>query len=308
MQTHVATSDATIVGTATADVAARVPTRVSWGAVFAGAVVAVAVGAMLNVLGAAIGVSTVDPATPGATPSGTSLAMAGGIWFIVANLIGLAVGGYVAARLSGTADDTDGVLHGLSVWALGFILSGMLLGNLAAGAVNTAVTGASSIIGGVAQGAGNVAAAAAPAAANAAQGANPNALVDRLQAALQSGGNVAQMTSDQRKAEIGRIVTARVTSGNFEGNSRDRLSQLVAAEFNIPAAEANQRIATIEQDAQRTAAEAERRAREAAETASNAAATGAYWFFAAMLLGAIAAVLGARIGTRRRVVVSRAYA
>jgi hypothetical protein len=181
----------------------------------------------------------------------------------------------------------------------------VLLGNLAAGAVNTAVTGASSIIGGVAQGAGNAAAAAAPAVTNQ---VNPQALADRLQAALQSGGNPGAMSSDQRRAEIGRIVTARATSGNFEGNSRDRLSQLVAAEFNIPAAEANQRIATLEQDAQRTVAEAERRAREAAEAASNAAATGAYWFFAAMLLGAIAAVLGARMGTRRRVIVDRAYA
>ena len=308
MQTHVTPADPTVVGTATTDVAARVPTRVSWGAVFAGGLVAVAVGAMLNVLGAAIGASTIDPATPGATPSASSLGIAGGIWFLVANLIGLAVGGYVAARLSGTADDTDGVLHGLSVWALGFILSGLLLGNLAAGAVNTAVTGASSIIGGVAQGAGNAVAAAAPAAANAANRVDPRALADRLQAALQSGGNPAAMTSDQRRAEIGRIVTDRVTSGNFEGNSRDRLSQLVAAEFNIAPQEANQRIAGIEQDAQRVAAETERRAREAAEAASNAAATGAYWFFAAMLLGAIAAVLGARIGTRRRVVVSRAYA
>jgi hypothetical protein len=120
MSTHVSTAG-TMAGTTMTEVAPANRPRISWGAVFAGGVVAIAVGAMLNVLGAAVGASTIDPATPGATPSASSLGIAGGIWFLVANLIGLAVGGYVAARLSGTSDDTDGVLHGLSVWAVGFI-------------------------------------------------------------------------------------------------------------------------------------------------------------------------------------------
>ena len=53
----------------------------------------------------------------GSTPGASSFGIGAGIWLLVANLIGLAVGGYVAARLSGTADSTDSVLHGLSVWA-----------------------------------------------------------------------------------------------------------------------------------------------------------------------------------------------
>src|SRR4051812_37748774 len=101
-------------GSAVPEGAPALPPRISWGAVLAGGVVAVAVGTMLNILGVAIGASTVD-ATASATPGASSFGIGAGIWLLVANLIGLAVGGYVAARLSGTADATDSVLHGLSV-------------------------------------------------------------------------------------------------------------------------------------------------------------------------------------------------
>jgi hypothetical protein len=305
MQTRTATADDMALRGGAAEGAPALPPRVSWGAVFAGGVVAVAVGAMLNILGLAIGATTIDPATPGDSPSAGALGLAGGIWLLVANLIGLAVGGYVAARLSGTSDDTDGVLHGLSVWAVGFLLSAVLLGNALAGVANTTFQGASAMIGGAAQGVGQAVQAAAPAVAD---NVNPQALVERLQSSLQTGGDPSAMTSDQRKAEMTRIVGDRVASGSFQGNARDRLTQLVAAEYGIPADQAGQRIGQLESEAQRIATETEARARQAAETASNAAATSAYWLFAAMLLGAVAAVLGARTGTRRTVgAYERAY-
>ncbi len=121
------TADAPVTGTAVPEGAPALPPRISWGAVLAGGLVAVAVGALLNLLGLAVGATTLDPATPGDSPSASLLAMAGGLWLLLANLIGLGMGGWVAARLSGTSDDTDGVLHGLSVWAVGFLLSAVLV-------------------------------------------------------------------------------------------------------------------------------------------------------------------------------------
>jgi hypothetical protein len=305
MPSRTATTDGMAVTTA-AEGQPSLPPRISWGAVFAGAVVAVTVGTMLNVLGLAIGATTIDPTAAGESPAASTLGIAGGIWLLVANLIGLAVGGYVAARLSGTADGTDGILHGLSVWAVGFLLSAVLLGNIVAGAANTAYSGVSSILGGAASATGEAARQAAPAVANA---VNPQALQDRLTSALQTGGDPAQMTSDQRRAEMGRIVTSRVTSGSFEGNARDRLTQLVAAEYNLSPQQAGERIGQLETQAQQAATEAEARARRAADAAANAAATSAYFIFGALLLGAIAAVLGARAGTRRALPVGeRRYA
>jgi hypothetical protein len=284
--------------------APTLPPRISWGAVIAGAIVAVVVGLMLNVLGIAVGASAVD-ATSGETPSGTTFGIVSGIWLLVANLIGLAVGGYVAARFSGTADDTDGVLHGLSVWGIGYLLSAVLLGNIIAGTASTAVQGASSILGGVASGAGQAASAAAGPAQQAVQGVNPQQLIERARTALQTGGDPARMTSEQRNAEIGQMVTRRVTSGNLPVQDRERLNQLVAAEYNISPDEAQRRVAQVEQQAVNTSQEAERRAREAANAAATASATAAYYAFGAMLLGAIAAVLGARIGTRNVLAVRR---
>lgn len=278
------------------------PSRISWGAVFAGGVVAVAVGTMLNVLGLAIGATAVD-ATTGDTPGASTFGITAGVWLLVANTIGLLAGGYVAARLSGSGDSTDSVLHGLSVWAIGFLLSAVLLGNVVAGTANTAFQGASAILGGAAQGVGSAAGGAASAASGplnqAVQQVDPRQLVERAQSALRSGGgDPAQMNSDQRNAEIAQILTRRVTDGNLPQDARDRLNRLVAAEYGIAPEEAQRRVQQVEQQATQTLQQAEQRAREAADATATAGAVGAYWVFAAMLLGAVAAVLGARVGTR----------
>jgi hypothetical protein len=293
MQARTTTADDPMgVATAVPEGAPSLPPRISWGAVFAGAVVAVTVGAMLNILGLAVGSTTIDPATPGNTPDASTLGIASGVWLLVANLIGLAVGGWVAARLCGTADGTDASLHGLSVWAIGFLISALLLGNVVAGATSTAFRGASSVIGSTVQGAGQAVGQAAQAVAPQVAGAvNPDQLVERLRSGLQTGGDPATMTSDQRRTEMTQILGDRVRQGGFQGAQRD--------EYGIPPQQANERIGQIETQATEAARTAEARAREAAEAASDAAATGAYWLFAAMLLGALAAVLGARMGTRR---------
>ncbi|MCO6414755.1 hypothetical protein JYK14_00985 [Siccirubricoccus sp. KC 17139] len=303
MSTHYADAQPAV-GTALPEGAPALPPRISWGAVFAGGVVAVTIGAMLSILGIAIGASSVD-AQNAASPSGETFGIAGGIWLLVSNLIGLAAGGYVAARLSGSADGTDTTLHGLSVWAIGYLLSAVLLGNIIAGTASTAVQGASSLLGGMAQGVGQAANAASGPAAQMAQQVDPRALVERAQAALRTGGDPAQMTSDQRNAEIAQLLTRRVTEGNLPQPDRDRLGQLVAAEYNIAPDEAQRRLSQVEQQATEAAQTAERRAREAADAAATAGAVAAYWAFAALLLGAAAAVLGARVGTRRAIPVRR---
>ena len=122
---------------ALAEGAPALPPRVSWGAIAAGAIVAVMIGLMLNILGAAIGVTAVD-AVEGDTPDASTFGIGAAIWLLVATLVGLGVGAYAAARLSGTADKTDATLHGVGVWAIGFLLSAVLLGNIAGGAASSA--------------------------------------------------------------------------------------------------------------------------------------------------------------------------
>lgn len=280
-----------------AEGAPALPSRVSWGAIIAGAVVAVMIGLMLNILGAAIGVSTVD-AVQGDTPAASTFGIGAAVWLLVANLVGLGVGGYTAARLSGTADRTDASLHGVGVWAVGFLLSAVLLGNLAAGAASSVVTTASSVLGGVAQTAGS-------AVSTVASQADPKALLERARASLSGPSEPARMTREQRGAEITSILGNGVANGALTDPERQRLAALVSAESGISQQEAAQRIQTYEAQAQQTAREAAERAKRAADAAATGAATAAYAVFGALLLGAIAAILGARAGVRNLVGVRR---
>lgn len=270
--------------------------RVSWGAIIAGALVAVAVGVMLNVLGAAIGASTVDAAARD-TPDATTLGIGAGVWLLVSNLIGLAAGGYTAARLSGTSDGTDATLHGLGVWATAFLVSAVLLGNLVAGTASTAMSGASSLLGGVASGAGS-------AVSSVAEQANPQAIIDRARMAMTGPSDPARMNTEQRAAEITSLIGRRVANGSFSNDERQRLNTLVAAEAGVTPQEADQRVKAYEADAQRTAREAEERARRAADATASGASKAAFWLFAALLLGALASILGARKGMRNLLTVT----
>jgi hypothetical protein len=295
MPTRVVASESGIPATSTPAGAPSLPPRVSWGAIFAGGVVAVTVGVMLAILGVAVGASTVD-ATARETPGAATFSMAAGGWLLISNLIGLAVGGYVAARLSGTADKTDSSLHGLAVWGIGYLLSAVLLGNIIAGTTATAVQGASSLLGGLAQGAGQAASAAAGPIADQ---INPQQLVERAQTALSGGGDPAEMTSDQRNAEIARLMAQDIaTEGPMPQAERSRLVQLVSVEYEIPPEDAERRLQEAETQVRQTTQQAEQRAREAADAAATGAAVASYWIFAALLLGAVAAVIGARAGTR----------
>lgn len=279
-----------------------VPPRISWGAVLAGGVVGVAVGLTLNILGAAVGASVID-VTGQETPDARSFGIVGGLWLLIANLIGLAMGGYVAARLSGTADRTDGVLHGLAVWATACLLAALLSGNVIAGTAARVSQAAGDALGAAAQGGGE---ALSNIAGPVAQQVDPRQVVERARIALRTGGDPAAMNSDQRNAEIVRLLTRRVTDGDLSQDDRARLAALIAAEYQVPPEEAQQRLQQVEAQATETAREVEQRARQAADAAATGAAVAAYWMFAALLFGAVAAIIGALLGSRRRVAIGHA--
>jgi hypothetical protein len=205
----------------------------------------------------------------------------------------------VAARFSGTADDTDAMLHGLGVWAVTFLVSAVLLGNIIDGAASTMSGAVSSLTGGAASGAGSAVSAVA-------DQANPQALIDRAKMTLTGPSAPARMTTEQRGAEISSLVGRRVANGSLTNDERQRLNALVAADAGIPQLEAAQRVQSYELEAQRLARETESRARRAADSAATGAATTGFLVFAALLLGAVAAAFGARAGARNLLVVGGA--
>ncbi len=295
MRTEAAGAVRATTATALPEGGPALPPRVSWGAVLAGGIAAAAIAATLNILGAAIGATAVD-AVGRATPGASSLGIGAAAWMVAASTAALAVGGYTAARLSGTADDTHGVLHGLAVWAIALLVSAAPLGGPAANLVSLAASTLSSAAGGAA-GSG------APYVSAAEDQANPSATVDRATDTPRgTGGEARQMSTDQRAAEMSSLLAGRAARGrgSFTGEERARLDALVAAEAGVSAEEAGRRVQAVKADAQRTATEAARRAREARDARARVTLIGVLGTCAALPLGAIAAVFGARRGTRDR--------
>src|SRR6185437_5960645 len=92
------------------------PRRVSWGAIFAGAIAVIAVESLLNLLGAGVGAATINP-QQGQMP-GQGLAVGAVIWFVLSWILALFIGGWVAGRLADNPSKRDGALYGFVTWAL----------------------------------------------------------------------------------------------------------------------------------------------------------------------------------------------
>jgi hypothetical protein len=108
--------------------------RISWGAVFAGAVVGLATQLVLTLIGGAVGLATLSPAT-GQYPSATTLGIGAAVWLVISSLGSSFVAGYVAGRLGGTF---NGWLHGLATWATVTMFTILLLTTAAGGLISAA--------------------------------------------------------------------------------------------------------------------------------------------------------------------------
>ena len=93
--------------------------RVSWGAIFAGGAVAVALMILFTTFGVGIGAAVLDPQYD--PDPGSGLGIGSGIYLIVTQLIALGAGGFIAARLAGIPRPVTSSLHGAAVWAIATI-------------------------------------------------------------------------------------------------------------------------------------------------------------------------------------------
>lgn len=99
--------------------------RMSWGAVIAGWTVAVGMASLLYLMGLAVGLSIVDPER--AANSARGLGAGTGIWMILTWVFALFIGGMFASWFDGKNDTTMGAMHGVTVWGLAVVMSGILL-------------------------------------------------------------------------------------------------------------------------------------------------------------------------------------
>lgn len=171
--------------------------RVSWGAIFAGGAVAVALMILFTTFGVGIGAAVLDPQYD--QNPGSGLGIGSGIYLIVTQLIALGAGGFVAARLAGVPRLVSSVLHGAAVWAIATIF----LAWAAVTGAGAMFGAASSVIGSTASATASAGAAVVPDdlslpdPAQLAGSVSLDALPEELQATLREKG----VTEENIKAE-----------------------------------------------------------------------------------------------------------
>lgn len=130
--------------------------KISWAAIFAGALIALGIQILLSLLGLGIGMSSIDPLKERNPMSGLGTGTL--IWWIITFLLALYAGGWVAGRLSGTTQRFESMLHGILTWVIFVMLNLYMLTSAAGGILNTV----GGVLGSTLSLAGQGAAAAAP--------------------------------------------------------------------------------------------------------------------------------------------------
>jgi hypothetical protein len=129
---------------------------------------------------------------------------------------------------------------------------------------------------------------------------NPQTVIDRLQQSLSSSGDPTTMSREQISAEIATLVRGGLLNGRVSEADRSRLVALVAAQSGVTKEEAARRVTHMENEATASVAQVEQQARAAADMDAHNAGTAARALFTALVLGLLAALVGAWIGTRHK--------
>ncbi len=272
------------------------PTRLSWGAIFAGVVLAVSIQLVLGILGTGIGLSLVDP-VEGTTPGAAGFGIGAGIYWLITTVIALGAGGYAAARVAGVHDRFDGLVHGLVVWGVTLILTLYLLTS----AVGGIIGGAFRTVGSVASAAGTGIGAAAPKVADVANVDVGDVRQEASAYLSDAPSDPAQMTAEQAQKEIAKELPALARGGQDGAQAEGRIVDIVAAQRKIPRAEAQAQVTRAKAQFEQTKTKTIETAKSATDTAAGAAAGTSFMVVIALLIGAAAAGMGAAAAARRRV-------
>jgi hypothetical protein len=246
-------------------------TKVSWGGIFGGVLVAVGLLFLLAALGVAVGITAADP---GETQAST-LGAGAGIWTALSLLVALFVGGMVSTRIGAITDRTTGFFEGALVW----VVSILAVVYFASSGVSLIAGGATRLVGGATQAASSVM-----------QGGGAN--VDMSGSVDQ----IVQRLNDPKTAQ--QIASVTGMQQSEVQSTLGETAQRVEQNRNEPAkaaAEAKAGMSQLMEKAKSSGA-LEQKAEEVQPQASRAA-----WItFGALLLSLLAAVIGAMSGRRER--------
>lgn len=309
--------------------------RASWGAIFAGTAIGLAMFILLGLLGLWWGFAALEPtdANPiGAVPSVAPW------WIVVSQILALLAGGYVAGRFAGVLHRMGSMLHGAAVWALATLAAVWLGVSASMSLVN--MTG--SLLTSTAKNVADAAQAVIPEDAQipdfALSGLSMEALPEGVRQTLDAQGFTPQNfqaeareifrqvidRAEQQSAvdavqgtaseivqqpstapeEIDDLVSTLFGQGGvLSEEDRAEALSVLQNRFDISQTEAEQFVDQVQAQLQETVDaaqsaldEARQTATQAMDTAVDAAGNAAMAAFIASLLGLVAAVIGAGMG------------
>lgn len=308
--------------------------RISWGAVLAGAILALATQIALSLLGAGIGLHAFDPTT---NDTIAGFGLGGAIWWVLSGAVALFVGGWVAGRLAGIPDRIDGALHGVLAWGVTLVLTLVLIANTTTWVAGGAFAALDSGM----QLAGSAVSAVAPRVAEAAEERlgtvdlsfdeiraeamdilreteveelQPGALEERVSevsAEARAAVEAAATSPREAASELDAVLEAAFRSGReiVEAADKEAVVNVLVARSDLSESEARSTVngwAATYQEATSAVSQAVSEGRaeaiEMAESASGLVATASLWTFFAVVVGALVAGLGAMLGSPDRLV------
>ena len=122
-----------IIGAESSYTSGSVRTRISWGAIAAGAAVAMAIYTLLMSLGLAVGLSVTD------SDYSRSFGAGAGVWGFISLLISLFAGGWVTTKVTVGESRTEAILYGVVLWATTSVLLLWLAANGVRAGMDTAI-------------------------------------------------------------------------------------------------------------------------------------------------------------------------
>lgn len=270
----------------------------NWGAVIAGALVAIVATLILTLVGSGLGLSMVSPWSS-QSASATTLLTSTAIGLVVVQWISSCLGGYIAGRFRRrwTGIHTDEVVfrdsaHGLLAWSVATLVIAGFLGSAISGILGAGVQAGSSVAAGAAQGISG-------GASSAVAGNNPSTsyFVDalfrptdpsRLSAAGAQGDAAAI-------GQASRILVASTASGQLSNDDRNYLAMLVAARTGLSQSDAQKRVDSIWAKIQNAKAKTQKAADEARKAGATTALLGALTLFIGAFIAAVSAILGGKL-------------
>jgi len=279
---------------------AHIHRRISWAAIFGGVILVIAIQLLLSLLGAGVGLGTVNT-NAGSTPDAGTLGIGAGLWWVISSCAAIGVGGFVAGWLAGVERRFDGVLHGLVTWGIATILTLWLLTS----AIGGIIGGGFSALGSVASSAGSSVSDAAKPLVQAA-GVSPDMIEQQAQAYLQpTNPDPATMNPQDAQKAIATNLATYAGGGADAAAAKERIVNIMAAQMKISHDEAAKKFDDAQTKLKQTRDRAVQSAKDAADASASAASKASFGAFIVVLLGGLAAALGGAMAVQRRLLVAR---